>query len=514
MKCWGQYSNGSLGDGTTNDWGDTSGEEPADKSWLDFGSKVVQIVSKPSIAAQASTCVLTETGEIYCWGAGGNGGLGYASTADIGDDELATDLAPVAVWGPAQASPDTVQPSNLKFWVDASDTSTIYASSDCSTTLASDDGEVQCWKDKSGNSYNVSSTTAGNYPLLRLNENHGLPALEFDGTDDHLTGTLTGLSGDQSHTIFVVYDANNKGSNQRPVSLGGSTDSGSETSISLRPDGFVFDHGNNYLHTDTGSGLGLFHKVDVISATYAGGGTSTSNNKLYMNSVELSGVIDGSDAGKSLNLTLTSNITVGARWYGIHVLSGMIYEIIFYDKKLDDADRQAVESYLRAKWQKGVDGISTNDLTAHIDPMKRETIKTDTNATSCDSTTYTTATNGDDISCVLDRSPMSNNIGVAAIANRPILNTTGIESKPAFEYDGTNTYLEGYMGGSPGGDHAFTSSIMAFDTSIDAVAYLYTYGDKDAERSYVGLKTQSGTSAKVRWDGSGPYKEVDSIQYL
>ena len=105
------------------------------------------------------------------------------------------------------------------------------------------------------------------------------------------------------------------------------------------------------MHTDTGSGLGLFHKVDVVSATYAGGGTSTSNNKLYMNSVQLSGVIDdGSDAGNPLNLT--SNITVGARWYGIHVLSGMIYEIIFYDKKLDDADRQAVESYLRAKWQR------------------------------------------------------------------------------------------------------------------------------------------------------------------
>ena len=63
------------------------------------------------------------------------------------------------------------------------------------------------------------------------------------------------------------------------------------------------------------------------------------------------------------------------------------------------------------------------------------------------------------------------------------------------------TYLEGYMGGSPGGDHAFTSSIMAFDTSIDAVAYLYTYGDKDAERSYVGLKTQSGTV--LRLDGMG-----------
>ena len=63
------------------------------------------------------------------------------------------------------------------------------------------------------------SSTAGNYPLLRLNENRP-SGFGFDGTDDHLTGTLTGLSGDPSHTIFVVYDANNKGSNQRPIAFG------------------------------------------------------------------------------------------------------------------------------------------------------------------------------------------------------------------------------------------------------------------------------------------------------
>ena len=101
---------------------------------------------------------------------------------------------------------------------------------------------------------------------------------------------------------------------------------------------------------------------------------------------------------------------------------------------------------------------------------------------------------------------MSNNIGVAAIANRPLLNTTGIESKPAFEYDASDDYLEGAMVGS-GGDHAFTSSIMAFDTSIDVVAYLYTYGDKDASRSYVGLKPNMEQMLGLD-DGSSPYNEV------
>ena len=52
-------------------------------------------------------------------------------------------------------------------------------------TLTSDDGVVQCRKDKSGNNYNVSNTTAGNYPLLRLNENRSLPT-EVDSASNTL----------------------------------------------------------------------------------------------------------------------------------------------------------------------------------------------------------------------------------------------------------------------------------------------------------------------------------------
>ena len=39
---------------------------------------------------------------------------------------------------------------------------------------------------------------------------------------------------------------------------------------------------------------------------------------------------------------------------GTNSFGGQIYELIFYDKKLSDNEREAVEAYLRAKWQKGV----------------------------------------------------------------------------------------------------------------------------------------------------------------
>ena len=75
----------------------------------------------------------------------------------------------------------------------------------------------------------------------------------------------------------------------------------------------------------------------MISVTYAGGGTSTTNSKMYFNSVGLTGSISGSSGGNVL--TLTNEITVGDRQNGSGPFDGMIYEIIFYDRKLDDADR-------------------------------------------------------------------------------------------------------------------------------------------------------------------------------
>ena len=121
-------------------------------------------------------------------------------------------MPPVAVWGPAKASPDTVRADNLQFWFDASDSSTVFSDSSCST-VANNGSAVQCWKDKSGKNNNVSSS-AGEYPTYTYDGPNGMPALDFDGTGDRLDGIVNGLSGNQEHTLIAVYKLRARGSCQ------------------------------------------------------------------------------------------------------------------------------------------------------------------------------------------------------------------------------------------------------------------------------------------------------------
>ena len=70
VKCWGSNSSGQLGDGTTTD-----GRTPVDVVGLASGVKAIT-------AGQASTCALTRTGGVKCWGHNGYGLLGNGSTAN------------------------------------------------------------------------------------------------------------------------------------------------------------------------------------------------------------------------------------------------------------------------------------------------------------------------------------------------------------------------------------------------------------------------------------------------
>ncbi len=86
----GQGCGGRLGTGATASIGDD--ETPATISDVALGGRAVQIS-----AGVEHTCALLDTGRVRCWGANGEGQLGYGHTHDIGDDEAPASAGDVSL---------------------------------------------------------------------------------------------------------------------------------------------------------------------------------------------------------------------------------------------------------------------------------------------------------------------------------------------------------------------------------------------------------------------------------
>ena len=92
VRCWGLGASGQLGYGNEDSIGDD--ELPASAGDVDVEPDVVQVA-----AGALHTCALLERGVVRCWGAGGDGQLGYLCTEDIGDNEVPATAGDVTVGG-------------------------------------------------------------------------------------------------------------------------------------------------------------------------------------------------------------------------------------------------------------------------------------------------------------------------------------------------------------------------------------------------------------------------------
>jgi len=91
VRCWGNNESGQLGQGDTDDI-----DLPDDIAAIALGVAAVEVGT-----GDAHTCARTVDGDIYCWGLGDNGRLGYADTETIGDDEAPSEAGPVDIGGSA-----------------------------------------------------------------------------------------------------------------------------------------------------------------------------------------------------------------------------------------------------------------------------------------------------------------------------------------------------------------------------------------------------------------------------
>ncbi|NVB39984.1 hypothetical protein G6O69_19220 [Pseudenhygromyxa sp. WMMC2535] len=94
VRCWGSASQGKLGYANSQSIGDD--ETPAEAGDVQLGGAAVQVV-----AGGNHTCALLEGGAVRCWGRGGFGATGYGDGENIGDDETPASAGDVPIGGTA-----------------------------------------------------------------------------------------------------------------------------------------------------------------------------------------------------------------------------------------------------------------------------------------------------------------------------------------------------------------------------------------------------------------------------
>ena len=96
IKCWGDNSLGQLGQGDTNNRGDGAGELGNSLMPIDLGSgrRAIAVV-----AGHSRSCALLDNYLVKCWGEGGSGQLGQGNTDNLGDSsgEMGDKLETIAL---------------------------------------------------------------------------------------------------------------------------------------------------------------------------------------------------------------------------------------------------------------------------------------------------------------------------------------------------------------------------------------------------------------------------------
>lgn len=208
-------------------------------------------------------------------------------------------------------------------WLDSSDSSTLYDST-TDGSLVADDGRIARWEDKSGNSNHVIQSTESSRPYRRVAEINSLDVIDFGDASTYLNFT-TRVAGAATETIFaVIYYSDAKSGYQ------GILTTTSSMMLARNPTNWgTYPGTSSNTLLSTGNKYVLCMREDIGSQA----GTYFTN-----------GVADG-----SYNNSVIQNVGVGGG-LASQAYGGYIMEIIVYDSALSDSDREAVETYLGAKW--------------------------------------------------------------------------------------------------------------------------------------------------------------------
>lgn len=304
----------------------------------------------------------------------------------------------------------------LKFWVDASDVSSV-------TTNAG--GKVSQWNDLSGTDNHVAQTVDAQKPVYNPTGLDGKPSLSFNSTNVLFkAGSLLCYS---NHTAFLVAKATSVNEND----MLGSGGTGAGDILVMHYDNKV--SGNNFLRGHYWGASGAATKDSAIK-------TAVSTPLAYaqrMNGTALelyrNGALDASQPYSSFSankkgIVLGYRTTAGSNG---KCFAGEMSEVLIYERALSDAERAQVEAYLIEKWLGDYAPVQPTPVTSGLK------FRADASAS------QTVLTN--DAGKVLQWFDLSGN-GYhlqqrLTDSRRPVSNPMGLNGKPSLTFTGSNVLL-------------------------------------------------------------------------
>lgn len=220
-------------------------------------------------------------------------------------------------------------------WFDFSDLTTLFQDAARSTPVTTNNDPIGGVADKSGSNNHASQGTDANRPLYKTNIQNSKGSGLWDGSNDNLaTGNFA--SPPATSTIFVVAKWTT-GAGDRQLFDG--------LDASNRHAAWFIEGGSDTVNMWQGSvqlasGAITITNMAIYSFVYTGSTTSRG----YQNGTQ---VINNGNAGS----TSLGKLNIGTFFNGsANPLGGYIAELIVIGSVLADTPRQAVESYLNAKW--------------------------------------------------------------------------------------------------------------------------------------------------------------------
>ncbi len=216
--------------------------------------------------------------------------------------------------------------SGMVLWLDASDTSTITASSNL----------VSQWNDKSGTGNNFTQGTGSRQPSSGTRTLAGLNTVDYTG-DDYMMGPsgLYSISAGPN-TIFIVYASDNTVTDQRMLS---GSDDATNSRLMARFNGNTAVEGRN---TSVTTSATVSRTSDTVAHVFV----------LQRSGLVISVYHDGGVAGTGVasDVTLTSLVMGASPGLGTGFFDGRIVEIGIYNSAISTANMNLYGAYLAGKW--------------------------------------------------------------------------------------------------------------------------------------------------------------------